>query len=219
MSVARSLLALVLLPAALALSSCGLVESIAEDFVDDQDVTLFAASGLSGSVVRTTGGTDVSAQPDVLAAGDLVAGTQVLGVIAIRIDGTQQPDKTSLDSIRLRFWVEVSSGDPAPLGPLVVSHLPDHPDLPLAVGQVPHPPGNDIATITDVTTSGWREVNVTSAFLSDWNSDDTVSAFAVRLATPTDGDATADVIALQGDDDGSGNPAVPHVILHFGVDL
>ena len=218
MPFARHLALLLLLPATLALSSCGLVESIVEDYVDNQDVTLFAATGLSGSITRTTGGTDVAAQPDVLAAGDLVAGTQVLGVIAIRIDGTQQPDKTSLDSIRLRFWVEVSSGDPGPLGPIVVSHLPDHPDLPLAVGQVPHPPGNDIATIDDVSTSGWREVNVTSAFLSDWNSDDKVSAFAVRLATPTDGDATADVIALEGND-GNGDPAVPHVILHFGVDL
>lgn len=218
MPIAPRFALLVLLPAALALSSCGLAESIAEDFVDNQDVTLFAATGLSGSVVRTTGGSDVSAQPDVLAAGDLVAGTQVIGVVVIRIDGTQQPDKTSLDSIRLRFWVEVSSGSPGPLGPIVVSHLPDHPDLPLAVGQVPHPPGNDVATINDVTTSGWREVNVTSAFLSDWNSDDQVSAFAIRLATPTDGDATADLLALSGND-GNGDPAVPHVILHFSVDL
>ena len=36
---------------ALGLGSCGLAEAIADDFVDDQDVTLFALAGSSGSVV------------------------------------------------------------------------------------------------------------------------------------------------------------------------
>ena len=203
---------------ALGLGSCGLAEAIADDFVDDQDVTLFALAGSSGSVVRTTGGTDLAAQPDVLAAGDAAGDTQVIAVFVFRIDGSLQPDTTSLDTIRLRFWLDVQAGDPAPLGPLVLSRLPTHPDAPLTVGQVPHPPGDDLQVVTDVTTPGWRELDITNAFKADWYGGRTVTAYALRLATPTDSDATPDLLTLEGVD-GGGQPLRPHVVLHFTVDL
>lgn len=214
----RLALASVLAALGVGLGSCGLVEAIAEDFIDNQDVTLYATPGKSGSVVRTTGGVDVSTQPDVLTAGDLIGNTQVIGIFVFNIDSSLQPSKTSLDTIRLRFWLEVQSGDPALLGPLILSRLPDHPDAALTLGLVPHPPGDDLQVINDVTTPGWRELDITNAFRADWNAGRPVSAYALRMATPTNNDAAPDIVSLEGVD-GGGQALRPHIILHFSVNL
>jgi len=199
------------------LTSCGLAESVVEGFVDDQDVTVQANMSLSGTLVRDAGGTDLLAVGGVLHPGDTLTNERALAVLAFSIAPSLQPSRTRLETVRLRFWVEPRSGDVTPLGPILVSRLPSHPEAPLAVGQVPEPPGNDIVTIADTTTSGWREVDVTSHFLADWNQGKTISAYAVRFTSASDGGLDADDVDL--DPDVGGQVQRAHLVLHFGVDL
>lgn len=183
--------------ASLVLGGCGLAESIAEGFVDDQNITLPLRTDRSGTVIRDNTGADVEVRPSTFVAGDTDADDTAFGVLGFAIDRSRQPDKTELDRIVLRVWVEPAAGDAAPMGPLVVSHLPAHPDAPLATGVVPNPPGSDITVIEDVTAVGWREVDVTSFFKQDWEGGRLLSAFSLRLVTGTDNDGQEDTVLLE----------------------
>lgn len=121
-----------------------------------------------------------------------------------------------LESILLRFVIQPGSGDVAPLGSIIISHLPAHPVAPLVPGQVPQPPGNDFHTLTDMTP-GARTIDVTAQCLADWNAGRRVSTYALRFATPTDMSGTDDDLDLGADL--AGVPQKPYLILHFGVDL
>jgi hypothetical protein len=201
---------------ALLAASCGLAESVVEDFVDDQDYELFASEGSIGTLTREVSGIDVGLRQGVLRPGDTAAGHQALGVLGFGFDRDLQPDKTRLEWIRLRFWIQTGSGDVSGLGPLVVSHIPNA-DSVLGTGLVPDPPGDDVATISDVTSVGWREVDVSQEFLAAWNANRQLAAFVIRFATPTDGEDDDDDVDLFPEVDGVVRRA--HLVLHFGVDL
>ena len=196
---------------------CGLAESIAEGYAGTQSISIQARADRSGTLQRTTGGADLSATPLVYRAGDTATGTVELCVFGFPIDASLQPGNTEIDRATLWVWVEPGSGVPEDLGPLVVSHLATHPDAPLAVGQVPDPPGSDAGTVVDVTTSGWRLIDVTAQLLQDWDAGRPISAFAVRLDLPTNGDLQADTVGLQGSNDGSAMLA--QLVIDFSVAL
>lgn len=208
------LVGLVALPA----SGCGLAESIAENFIDDESVTIFARADRSGAILRAPDGTDIEAQPNLLYTGDAVGGAYVLCVLNIPLDPGVEPDQAEIDGGQLRFWVEPQTGDATELGPIIVSHLPDHPDQGLGVGQVPHPPGNDIATIDDVSSIGWRTIDAGPQLVQDWNAGRTASVYVIRMQIPSNDDAQADTLALESVDEND-NPLRPHAILRFSLDL
>ena len=199
------------------LTACGFAEGIVEGFIDDQDVEVLVNGALSGTLVRQDDGTDVAVENWQLRPGSRASGDQALAVLAFNIDASLQPPNTRLESIRLQVWVEPGQGDVQTLGPLVVSRLPDHPLEALATGQVPNPPGTDITTITNTSSSGWRQVDVTNHFMADWNAGKQITAYALRFATPTISDGqTNDVDLAPVLDD-----QVPwaRLILHWRVDL
>ena len=201
---------------ALLLASCGIAESVVESFVDDQDYELYAGTGSIGTLVRQVDGTDVSLQQGVLRPGDTAGDRAALGVVGFAFDRDLQPDKTRLEWIRLKVWVEPGVGDVTALGPLIVSHLPNAESV-LGTGLVPDPPGEDVATIQDVSWAGWREIDVSEEFLAAWNADRRLAAFVIRFATPTDGEDDDDDLDLFPEVDGEERRA--HLVLHFGVDL
>lgn len=204
-----------LLAAALACGGCGLAESIAGNFVDDEDVVLPVNATLSGTVIRDTGGTDLLVENGSFTGGDTLTDDFCVCVCAFSIDASQQPGNTKIKRAVLRIYIETDGGDPAPLAPLVASHLPNHPNQPLTPGVVPHPVGNDLAVLGDVTTPGWREIDVTHSLLADWNAGRPISAYALRLDVMTDGDGVQDAIALEAP--GGGGRA--ELVLTFGLDL
>ncbi len=207
-----------LLLAGLVLPACGLAESIAEGFVDDEEVVLEHRLDRSGTIVRTASGTEIEAIPAQLYAGDAAIDAYGTCVFGFAIEPSLQPSNTEIDRVTLRIWLEPGEGAPADLGPLIVSHLPAHPDELLATGMVPLPPGNDVGTLTGPYAAGWRDVDVTLAFLQDWNAGRSISVFAVRCTSPTNGDAQADTVTFDGTD-GSGSPARTQLILRFSLDL
>lgn len=211
----RCHLVALLLVAPLALAGCGLAESVAGNFVDDEDVVLAVNPGRSGTVTRQTDGTDVQAQPALFLGGDTPADDFRVCVLGFSIDPSLQPDKSRIARATLRIWVDTGAGDPAPLAPLVVSHLPGHPDALLAEGLVPHPVGTDIGTVAEVSTPGWRAIDVTPFFLSDWNAGRRISAFALRLSVMTDGDGASDDVAFES----PGAGARAELVLRFTLDL
>ena len=200
----------------LLLGSCGVAESVVEGFVDDQDYELYAGTASIATIERTAEGIDVGLEQGLLRPGDTAADLQALGVVGFPFDRDLQPDKTRLEWIRLRFWLEPGVGSVGTLGPLIVSHVPDAEGL-LDGGPLPNPPGNDVATIEDVSSSGWREVDVSAEFLADWHADRPLSAFVLRFATPTDDEGDADDVDLFPEVDGEVKRA--HLVLHFGVNL
>ena len=74
-----------------------------------------------------------------------------------------------------------------------------------------------MATVQDVTSPGWREVDVSREFLAAWNANRQLAAFVVRFAVPTDGEEDEDDVDLFPEVDGVVRRA--HLVLHFGVDL
>ena len=74
-----------------------------------------------------------------------------------------------------------------------------------------------MATISNVTAQGWRQVDVSQQFLADWNGGRSLSCFAIRFAVPTDEDGEDDFADLYPEIDGT--PMRAHLVLHFGVDL
>ena len=214
----RASLAALLLGSSLVLGGCGLAESIGEGFVDDQFVTIPHRLDRSGTLVRMADGTELQALPGTLYAGDSAVDAHGLCVFGFSIDPSLQPSNAELDTVILRIWVEPDTGNPDTLGPLLVSHLPGHPDQLLATGQVPHPPGDDVGSVPGPLTVGWRDVNVTTAFLEDWNAGRSISAFAIRFTSATNGDAQADTVAFDGVD-GDGKTATTILILRFSLSL
>jgi hypothetical protein len=200
-----------------ALTGCGVAESIAEGFIDDQDAEIPTGSGLFGTLIRQSDGTDVALDRNVLLPGDRGSGDQALGVVAFTIDPSLQPDKSKLEWTLLRVWVEPGEGDVSSYGPIIVSHIPGGSDDLLAAGQVPNPPGVDIGYIEDVTTAGWRDVDVSQAFREDWDTSRSISAFVIRFTTPSDDDEADDYVDLDAEVGGEVKRA--HLILHFGVNL
>ncbi len=200
------------------LGGCGLAESIGESFVDDELVTLQHRLDRSGTVVCTADGTELEALPAVLYVGDAAVDAHGVCVFGFAIDPSLQPSNTEIDRATLRIWMAPESGAPESLGPLVVSHLVGHPDALLATGQLPHPLEGEVGTLTSPFAAGWRDVDVTSAFLQDWNAGRSISAFAVRLSTATNGDGQADTLTFDGTD-GSGQTVTTHLILRFSLDL
>ena len=183
--------------------------------MDDQNVTLSLRGDRSGTVIRDAAGADVDVQPANFVAGDTDANETSFCVLGFAIDRSRQPDKTELDRVVLRVWIEPGAGDATPLAPLLLSHLPGHADAPLAAGMVPNPPGNDVATIDDVSAVGWRDIDVTTPFLDDWNGGRLISAFALRVATSTDGNGQADTVRLE---DATGQTRA-ELVLTFSLDL
>lgn len=199
----------------LGLAACGIAESIAQDIVGDQDVTLPIDTTRSGTLTRQADGTHLLAEADLFRAGDTILGTTQFSVLVINIDRSRQPDRTSLDRAVLRVRVEPDAGDGAALGPLVLAHLDAHPATPIAVADVPDPPGNQLTTIDTVGEARWIEIDVTPAFRQDWDADRAVSAFSLRLATATNGDGQADLLRFESDD----GQLRAEIRLTFSVDL
>ncbi len=193
----RRLWILPLVMAALLHASCGVAESIAEKFVDDETVTVEVRPDRSGTIFRTADGTDTEVQVDSYSAGDRLTGQHAICLLAFPLgEGTQLPNNTEIDSVTLQVFVGPGSGDPAALAPLRISHLPSHPDVLLTPGIVPDPPGNDFTEMTGVETPGWRSFDVTAQFLSDFQGGKTISAFVVRLDVPNNGDLVNDTVTL-----------------------
>jgi len=205
---------------ALLLASCGYAEGLAEDvageFIDDQDYELYAGTGSIATLARNADGVDVALLQGALRAGDTADDLQALGVVGFAFDRSFQPDNTRLEGIRLRFWFEPGDGDTSRLGPLVISHVPVEEEL-LDPTLVPDPPGDDVAAVLNVSSSGWREVDVTNAFMSDWNAGRRLAVFVFRFGTPTDGEGDDDDVDLFPEVDGVVRRA--HLVLHFGVNL
>ena len=204
--------------AALLLGGCGLAESVAEKFVDDQDVTIYQRLDRSGTLIRAEDGSDVEVQLATFFAGDTIADDQAITVLGFPMDHTQQPDKSALDRVILKIWVEPEAGDATELGLGIVAHLPGHPDAPLTTGIVPDPAGNDVTTLSNDGAAGWRSIDVTARVVPEWNAGRAVTAFSFRLTTPTDGDAQRDSVLTEGDD-GEGSALRAHLVLTFSVDL
>jgi hypothetical protein len=213
----RALRAVPVLALLLALGGCGLAQSIAQGYAGTQSVTIEARVDRTGTILRSPDGSDLEVQPGATWAGDTAVGAWGLCVFGFPIDASRQPSHTRLERATLWVWVEPTSGAPQDLAPLVVSHLPGQPDAPLAPGQVPDPPGEEVATVEDVVTAGWRRVEVTPYLLQDWNGGRTLSAFAVRLSAATNGDGQSDTVTLQGSNDGSATLAL--LVLDFTVDV
>ncbi len=179
-------------------------------------MTVEARPDRSGTLLRTSGGTDSDVRPDTYFAGDRLTGQHAVCVLGFPLgEGTQLPSNTEIDSVTLHVYVGVSGGDPSEMAPLVLSHLPGHPDAILTPGLVPHPPGDDIGNLDDVTNPGWRTFDVTAAFLQDFNAGRTISAFALRLANPNDGDLEDDVLSLH---DGS-ETGRARIVVRLSLDL
>lgn len=213
-----TLRAVLLLAAALPLTACGLAESIGENFVDDEDVVLTHRLDRSGTVLRMADGTEIEAVPAQLYVGDAAVDAYGTCVFGFAIDPSLQPNNSEIDRATLRIWVEPDQGAPDTLGPLIVSHLPGHPDELLATGQVPNPPGTDAGSLPVPAAAGWLEINVTGAFLQDWNAGRSITAFAVRLTTPTNGDAQADTLTFDGTAAG-GQTMTTQLVVRFSLSL
>ena len=207
-----------LLALCLPVAACGLAESIGENFVDDENVVLPHRLDRSGTILRTADGTELEALPGQLYVGDAVVDAYGTCVFGFAIDPSLQPGNSEINQATLRIWVEPDQGDPDSLGALIVSHLPGHPDQLLATGMVPDPPGNDLGSLPGPFVAGWREIDVTAAFLQDWNAGGSITAFAVRLTTPTNGDAQADTLTFDGTD-GDGQTATTHLVVRFSLSL
>ena len=174
-------------------TGCGVAESIAEKFVDDEQVVVEARADRSATYVRTADGTDVEVQIDTYVGGDDPLGRQAICLLGFPLgEGTQLPRNTEIDSVRLEVYVGTTSGAPAELGPLVLSHLPSHPDALPTLGLVPQPPGDDIASDAAPGTDGWRGFDITQRFLQDFQGGKTISAYVLRLAQVGNADLTSD---------------------------
>lgn len=204
-----------LLLAALA-CGCGVAESIAENFVDDEQVVVDARRDRSATFVRTASGEDIEVQPDAYFAGDDAFGRQAICLIAFPLgEGTQLPSNTEIDSVRLEVYVGTTSGMPADLGPLVLSHLPAHPDAVPTPGIVPQPPGDDIRTDASPGTDGWRTFDITERFLQDFNGGKTISAYVLRLEQVSNGDLGSDRLTFVDPSDG----ARARIVVDLSLDL
>lgn len=178
---------------ALLLAGCGVAESIAERFVDDEEVVVEVRGDRSATIVRTSGGTDVEVTIDTYAAGDDALGRQVLCLLGFPLgEGTQLPQNSEIDSVFLHVYVGTQSGAPDDLGTLILSHVPGHPDVIPTPGLVPQPPGDDIESDPAPGNDGWRSFDITQRFLQDFEGGRTISAYVLRLEQPTNGDLTAD---------------------------
>ncbi len=206
----------VVLCLALPLAACGVAESIAENFVDDEEVVVQVRTDRCATFVRTADGTDVEMQLDTYAAGDDVLGRQALCLLGFALgEGTQLPRNTEIDSVRLEVYVATTSGSPADLGPLVLSHLPGHPDALPTLGSVPQPPGDTIATDANPGTDGWRAFDITQRFLQDFQGGATLSSWVLRLDQVSNGDLVTDGLSFV--DPATGDRA--RLIVRLSLDL
>ena len=201
----------------LSLSACGLAESIIEGRIDDRDVEIQAGSGQLGTIVRAVDGSVTTVEQGVLRPGDRAGDVQAIGVVAFGIDPSLEPDKAKLEKVWMRVWVGLGEGDASTFGPLILSHLPDVTEETLTTGSLPYPPGVDFLTIEDGVTPGMRELDVSPAFIADWNAGRNLSVYAFRFTTASDGDPSDDDVDL--DPEVAGEVMRIRVILHFGVDL
>lgn len=187
------LLALLCLP----LAACGVAESIAERFVDDEEVSVDARPDRSASFVRLPDGTDTEVLPDTYLAGDDAAGRHVITLLGFPLgQGTQLPANTEIDNATLHVYVGVDGGTPDELAPMILSHLPSHPDVVPTPGLVPDPPGADLGQLTAPIQPGWHTFDVTQQLIEDLTGGKTISAYVLRLAQESDGDLVADRYVL-----------------------